>query len=184
MERLLILLVMLTLPSLGGVKWSHSVAEGEDGGMNANYFFYETFKPDYGDGTLMSVQRVRAIYALKREGDIVVIDYFLQGGIRVIEMRAKRESLAELVAGRDVEFRTTSGFTVKTETSGGYLTSKDSKALTAAQRERIFNLVHILSMQRSPIKSEQAAADPAAVRSGKTPKGDQKPHPGSEGRSR
>jgi hypothetical protein len=156
MKTMLILLVMLTLPALGGVNWSHKVVEGEDGGMNANYFYYETFRPDYSDGTIMSVQRVRAIYALKREGDIVVIDYFLQGGIRVIEMRAARESLADLIAGKDVKFKKTSEFSVEAETSAGYLTSKNPKDLTDVQRERIFNLVYILSMQRSPIKSEQA----------------------------
>jgi hypothetical protein len=155
MKTLLTLLVMLTLPALGGVTWSHKVVEGEDGGMNANYFYYETFRPDYGDGTLMSVQRVRAIYALKRDGDVVVIDYFLQGGIRVIEMRAPRESLADLIAGKDVKFKKTSEFSVVAETSVGYMTSKNPKDLTDVQRERIFNLVYILSMQRSPIKSEQ-----------------------------
>lgn len=158
MKTILILLVAFTLPCFGGVSWSHRVAEGEDGGINANYFFYETFKPNYGDGTLMSVQRVRAIYALKREGDIVVIDYFLQGGIKVAEMRAKREDLPDLVAGKDVEFKKIGEFAVEAETSVGYLTSKNSKELTTEQRERIYNLVYILSMQRSPIKeSEQDA---------------------------
>jgi len=154
---LLILLAMISLPALGGVNWSHSIVEGEDGGINANYFYYETFKPDYADGTLMSVQRVRAIYALSREGNIVVIDYFLQGGIRVVAMRAARESLADLIAGKDVEFKKTSEFSIEAETSVGYLTPKNPKGLNDEQRERIFNLVSILSMQRSPIKSEQGA---------------------------
>lgn len=70
MKMLLICLAALTVPCLGDVPWSHKVVEGEGGGVNANYFLYETFKPDYGDGTLMGVQRVRAIYALKHEGDI------------------------------------------------------------------------------------------------------------------
>jgi len=148
---------MISLPALGGVNWSHSIVEGEDGGINANYFYYETFKPDYADGTLMSVQRVRAIYALSREGNIVVIDYFLQGGIRVVAMRAARESLADLIAGKDVEFKKTSEFSIEAETSVGYLTPKNPKGLNDEQRERIFNLVSILSMQRSPIKSEQGA---------------------------
>jgi hypothetical protein len=152
MRTVLILLAAFTLPCFGGVSWSHQVAEGEDGGINANYFFYETFRPDCRDGTLMSVQRVRAIYALKREGDIVVIDYFLQGGIKVVEMRAKREDLPDLIAGKDVDFKKTGEFAVDAETSVGYLTSKNSKELTTEQRERIYNLVHILSMQRSPIK--------------------------------
>ena len=184
MKTLLILLVALALPCFGGVSWSHRVAEGEDGGINANYFLFETFKPDYGDGTLMSVQRVRAIYALKREGDIVVIDYFLQGGIKVIELGAKRESLADLIAGKDVEFKKTGEFSVEAETSAGYLTSKDSKALTAEQRERIYNLVYILSMQRSPIKSEQAGTGQPATRSESKSEGADKPQPESEGRSR
>ena len=154
---LLILFAMFSLPALGGVNSSHRVVEGEDGGINANYFYYETFKPDYGDGTLMSVQRVRAIYAISREGDIVVIDYFLQGGIRVVAMRAARESLADLIAGKDVELKKTSEFSVEAETSVGYLTPKNPKGLNDEQRERIFNLVSILSMQRSPIKSEQGA---------------------------
>ena len=154
MKTLLILLVMLNLPAFGGVNWSHRVVEGEDGGINANYFFYETFKPVYGDGTLMSVQRVRAIYALKREGDIVVIDYFLQGGIRVVAMRAARKSLDELIAGKDVDFKKTNEFSIEAKTSVGYLTPKNPKALNDEQREQIFNLVYILSMQRSPIKSE------------------------------
>lgn len=164
MKTLLILLAVFTLPSFGGVPWSHKVAEGEDGGINANYFYYETFRPEYGDGTLMSVQRVRAIYALKREGDIVVIDYFLQGGIKVTEMRAKREVLADLIAGKDVEFKKTGEFSVESEASVGYLTSKDSKALTAEQRDRIYNLVYILSMQRNPIKSEQGGGGQQATR--------------------
>jgi hypothetical protein len=152
MKTILILLVVFTLPCFGGVSWSHRVAEGEDGGINANYFLYETFKPDYGDGTLMSVQRIRAIYALKREGDIVVIDYFLQGGIKVAEMQAKRDDLPDLIAGKDVEFKKTGEFAVEAETSVGVLTSKNSKELTPEQRERIYNLIYILSMQRSPIK--------------------------------
>jgi hypothetical protein len=157
MKPLLILLVAFTFPCFGGVSWSHKVAEGEDGGINANYFFYETFRPDYVDGTLMSVQRVRAIYAHKREGDIVVIDYFLQGGIKVAEMLAKREDLPDLIAGKDVELNKTGEFVIEAQTSVGYLTSKNAKELTAEQRERIYNLVYILSMQRSPIKIKQDA---------------------------
>ena len=154
MKTLLILLAMLTVPAFGGVNWSHKVVEGEDGGINANYFFYETFKPDYGDGTLMSVQRVRAIYALKREGDIVVVDYFLKGGIRVVTMRTARESLEILIAGKDVVFKKINEFLIETETSVGYLTPKNKKALNNKQREQMLNLVYILSMQRSPINSE------------------------------
>ena len=164
MKTLLILFTILNLHAFGAVAWTHSVVEGEDGGINANYFFYETFKPDYGDGTLMSVQRIRAIYAQNREGDIVVIDYFLQNGIRVVAMRAAKESLAELIAGNDVEFKKTNEFSIAAETSVGYLTPKNPKALSDEQRERIFNLVYILSMQRSPIKSEQAAAGQPATR--------------------
>jgi hypothetical protein len=159
MKTLLFLLAMFSLPALGGVNWSHSVVEGEDGGINANYFFYETFTPDYGDGTLMSVQRVRAIYALGREGDIVVIDYFLQDGIRVVAMQAARGALADLIAGKDVEMKKTSEFSVEGKTSVGYLTPKNPKALNDEERERIFNLVSILSMQRSPIKSEDVTSD-------------------------
>lgn len=103
----------------------------------------------------MSVQRVRAIYALKPEGDIVVIDYFLGGGIKVAEMRAKREDLPDLIAGKDVEFKKTVEFTIETETSVGYLKPKNPTELTAEQQERIFNLIHILSMQRSPIKANK-----------------------------
>lgn len=154
MKTFLILSILFTLQSFGGVPWSHRVAEGEDGGMNANYFLFDTFKPDYGDGTLMSVQRVRAIYALKREGEIVVVDYMLGGSIKVVEMSAKREALADLIAGKDVVFRKTNEFTVDAEASVGYVTPKESKELTATQAERIINLVHILSMQRSPIKKE------------------------------
>ena len=163
MKALLILLAMLTLPVLGGVNWSHRVAEGQDGGINANYFLYETFRPDYGDGTLMSVQRVRAIYAFEREGEILVVDYFLHAGIRVVEMRAARESLADLIAGKDVKFKPTGEFSVDAETSVGYLRPKNVKALTDEQRERIFNLVYILSMQRSPIKAKQGGADQPAT---------------------
>ena len=184
MKTLLILLAALILPCFGGVSWSHRVAEGEDGGISANYFLFETFKPDYGDGTLMSVQRVRAIYALKRGGDIVVIDYHLQGGIKVIELGAKRESLADLIAGKDVEFKKTGEFSVEAETSVGYLTSKDSKALTAEQRERIYNLVYILSMQRSPIKSEQGDTGQPAIRPESKTDGSNKPQPEAEERSR
>ena len=184
MKTLLSLLVALTLPCFGGGSWSYRVAEGEDGGINGNYFLFETFKPDYGDGTLMSVQRVRAIYALKREGDIVVIDYLLQGGIKVAEMRAKREDLPDLIAGKDVELKRIGEFAVEAETSVGYLTSKDSKALTGEQRERIYNLVYILSMQRSPIKSEQGGTGQPATRSESKSERGAKPQPRSEGRSR
>jgi hypothetical protein len=155
MKTLLILFVALALPCFGGVSWSHRVTEGEGGGINANYFFYETFRPDYGDGTLMSVQRVRAIYVLKPEGDIVVIDYFLGGGIKVAEMRAKREDLLDLIAGKDVELKKIGEFSIETETSVGYLKPKNPTELTADQQERIFNLIHILSMQRSPIKANK-----------------------------
>ncbi|MEZ5327436.1 MAG: hypothetical protein R3F19_20490 [Verrucomicrobiales bacterium] len=155
MKTLLILLTVLNLHAFGAGAWTHSVVEGEGGGINANYFFYETFKPDYGDGTSMSVQRVRAIYAQNPERDIVVIDYFLQNGIRVVAMRAAKESLADLIAGKDVELKKTNEFSVAAETSVGYLTPKNPKALSDEQRERIFNLVYILSMQRSPIKSER-----------------------------
>lgn len=175
MKALLTLLAVLTLPALGEVNWSHKVAEGEDGGMNANYFLYETFKPDYGDGTLMSVQRVRAIYALKREGEILVVDYFLEAGIRVVERQAARESLEDLIAGKDVTFKQTGEFSVDAETSVGYLKPKNVKALTAEQQERIFNLVYILSMQRSPIKSKPGSPDQPAV--APTPKQEGKDKP-------
>ena len=156
---------MLIVPVFGGVNWSHKVVEGEDGGINANYFFYKTFKPDYGDGTLMSVQRVRAVYALKRGGDIVVVDYFIQGGIRVVTMQAAPESLESLIAGKDVDFKKINEFSIEAKTSVGYLTPKDQKALSNEQRTQIFNLVHILSMQRSPIKSEQGSAHQSTTRS-------------------
>ena len=175
---------MLTVPAFGGANWSHKVVEGEDGGINANYFFYETFKPDYGDGTLMSVQRVRAIYAQNREGDVVVIDYYLQTGIHVVAMRAAKESLGDLIAGKDVEFKNTHEFSVAAETSVGYLTPKNPKALSDEQREKIFNLVYILSMQRSPIKSEQAGAGQPATASESKPDGSQNPQPESKPPSR
>ena len=184
MKTLLVLFTILNLHAFGAVAWTRSVVEGEDGGINANYFFYETFKPDYGDGTLMSVQRVRAIYAQNREGDIVVIDYFLQNGIRVVAMRSAKESLADLIAGKDVDFKKTSEFSVGAEISVGYLTPKNPKALNDEQRVRIFNLVYILSMQRSPIKSEQAGAGQPATRPESDLEGDDKPQPESEGRSR
>ena len=67
MKTLLALLTLLSFNAFGASPWTHGVIEGEDGGINANYFFYDTFKPDYGDGTLMSIQRVRAIYAQNPE---------------------------------------------------------------------------------------------------------------------
>lgn len=177
MRALLTLLAVLTLPALGEANWSHKVAEGEDGGMNANYFLYETFKPDYGDGTLMSVQRVRAIYAHEREGEgeILVVDYFLEAGIRIVEMRAARESLEDLIAGKDVKLKRTGEFSVEAETSVGYLKPKNLKALTGEQQERIFNLVYILSMQRSPIKSKPGDTDQPAVTPTPKPEGKDKP---------
>ena len=152
MKTLLALLTLLSFNAFGASPWTHGVIEGEDGGINANYFFYDTFKPDYGDGTLMSIQRVRAIYAQNLEGDIVVIDYFLQNGIRVVAMSAAKEALPDLIAGKDVDLKKTNEFSIATERSVGYLTPKNKKPLSDQQRERIFNLVHILSMQRTRIK--------------------------------
>lgn len=154
MKILLVLFSILNLQSLWAGVWTHSVVEGEGGGINANYFFYQTFKPEYGDGTLMSVQKVRAIYAQSWEAGIVVIDYFLEDGIRVVTMQAAKESLTDLIAGKDVDFKKTNEFKIEAETSVGYLTPKITKEMTKIQQERILNLVSILSMQRSPIKSE------------------------------
>jgi hypothetical protein len=112
------------------------------------------------------------------------IDYFLQNGIRVVAMRAAGESLGDLIAGKDVEFKNTNEFSVAAETSVGYLTPKNPKALSDEQRERIFNLVYILSMQRSPIKSEQAGAGQPATASESKPDGSQNPQPESKPASR
>jgi len=180
MKTLLTLFAICTLSAQASGDWSHRVAEAEDGGINANYFLFQTFKPDYGDGTLMSVQRVRAIYALSRKGDILVVDYFLGGGIRVVEMRAAQESLDELIAGRDVEFKKTGEFSIEAETIVGYLTPKTPQSMSDDQRERILNLVYILSMQRSPIKSEQDGADQPATAPESRSEGNKRAKPKSE----
>jgi|GEM_PF-5669693 len=103
MKKLLTFLMLFVVTAACGGEWSDSTVEGEGGGANANYFFYETFKPDYGNGTVMSVQKVRAIYALKPDAEILVIDYIMENGIRVVETKTARESLADLIAGRDAE---------------------------------------------------------------------------------
>ena len=82
----------------------------------------------------------------------MVIDYFLQNGIRVVAMSAAKEALPDLIAGKDVDLKKTNEFSIATERSVGYLTPKNKKPLSDQQRERIFNLVHILSMQRTRIK--------------------------------
>ena len=157
MKALLFIFTIFGFHAFGAVPWTHRVVEGEDGGINGNYFFYETFKPDYGDGTLMGVQRVRAVYAQNRDGDIMVIDYFLRNGIRVVTMMAEKESLTDLIAGKEVEFKKVGEFSIKADVSVGYLTPKNPKALSDEERDRIFNLIYILSMQRSPIKGEQGS---------------------------
>lgn len=166
MKTLILYLCLLSLPAQGDVKWTHSVIEGEDGGIAANYFFFETFKPDYKDGTLMSVQKVRAVYVRKDLVGSTVIDYSIErSGIYVKVSTADKKAVMELISGKNAELKAVSEFSVQGETSVGEFYPKSKQALTERQQEMIYNLVHILSMQRSPIKNEQAGGGQPATRS-------------------
>lgn len=164
MKTLFIFLILLSLPAFGGVKWTHSVIEGEDGGIDANYFFFETSQQYKDDGTLMSVQKVRAVYATGHKGDVLIVEYSIANGIHVKSMMADRKYLKELITGKDTEFKSSSEFSIDAETSVGYFHPKTKSALTEEQLEMIYNLVYILSMQRSPIKSEQDSGGQPATR--------------------
>lgn len=150
-------LCLLALPAFGENKWTHSVIEGQDGSVRANYFFFQTSSPNSKDGTLMRVQKVRAVYASGQTSDIRVVDYSLEDGIQVKEMNADSGAISKLISGEDVEFKLLGEFSIEAETSVGYFYPKSESALTGEQRELILNLVFILSMQRSPINMEKGS---------------------------
>ena len=185
MKALVLILSFFALPCFGDVEWSHRVKEGEDGGIAGSYFFYKTFKPDYGDGTLMSVEKVRAVHVGNGLDGSTVIDYSMErSGIYVKVSTADKKAVMELISGKDADLKAVSEFSVKGELCVGEFNPKPKSALTEEQREMIYNLVYILAMQRSPIKSDQAGADQPATRSESKPEGKGNPKSVSEERSR
>lgn len=185
MRTLILLLSLFSLPCFGDVNWSHSVKEGEDGGIAGSYFFYETFMPDTGDGTLMSVVKVRAVYCGMNLDGSTVVDYSIaKSGISIKVSKADKKAVMELISGKDAELKSVSEFSIKGELCVGDFSPKAKDPLTEEQQAMVYNLVYILAMQRSPIKSEQAGTGQPATRPESKSEGGDKPQPEAEGRSR
>jgi hypothetical protein len=136
-------------------RWTYRASAGGNGGALENEFYFETSEtaPAFPDtGTLASVTRVRAIYALPQAGPIRVVDYSI--GIDSIGIKiqhAARKDYVAVASGKSVALVTDDDFRISGQESAGYFTT-DKKTLTALQRECADNLILILAMRRSPVR--------------------------------
>jgi hypothetical protein len=73
--KTLLLAIILAVPVFGDGAWTHKNAEGQDGGLAADYVFYKTSMDQAADH-IMSVHKVRAVYAYTNpQKEIIMADY-------------------------------------------------------------------------------------------------------------
>ena len=159
--KLLILFALFATSAIGGTPWTHKTIEGEGGGTNGDYYFYQTFTPKSGSD-VMSVLKARVVYAFDPSSDtILVADYSFSGGLHVRISHALRKDAVALFSGDDVKMKTIRDYMVPFElVRGQMIKPKTGTKLTETQQGDLFNLIHVLAMQRcTPPNSESGSRE-------------------------
>ena len=155
--KLLILFALLTTSAFAGTPWTHKTIEGEGGGTNGDYYFFQSFTPTRGSD-VMSVLKARAVYAFDPTSEVILVaDYSFSDGLHVRISQALRKDANVLFAGDDVEMKTIREYRIPFEvTRGQMIKPQAGTKLTEPQQADLFNLIHVLAIQRcAPPSSEQ-----------------------------
>ena len=155
--KILILFTLIVSSALANTQWTHQVSEGQDGGIAADYYFYKAFSPK-SESSVMSILKARVVYAYgyhPESESIIVADYDFHNGLRINISRADKADIIALISGKDVKMKSIRDYTVPYEMVRGQMLrpTKETK-LTDAQQGDIFNLVHVLCMQRGSIQTK------------------------------
>ncbi len=163
MKRLILFLVIANVAS-AGTSWTHRTVEGEGGGGNGDYYFYQSFRPKSGSD-VMRVLKARAVYAFDPSSrTVTVADYLFSDGVHIRIAHASRKDANRLFEGEDVGMETVREYRIPFEiTRGRMIKPKAGTKLSEPQQADLLNLVHVLAMQRcsAPVRQPDAA-----VRSG------------------
>lgn len=152
------------------------IEEGEEIGLT-HYYFYYSFVDE--DSRIVRVRHVTDSDLWKKS---VVVDYLIEDGdIRIRKAEGFGAARKDLVLGKDAKVENLSEHVIETRD-----TLDREKLVTPAKDSFSLGiLIDLLSRHRQPIKkAEQAGGGKPAKRSESRSKGDQKPQPESDGRSR
>jgi hypothetical protein len=151
--KTLLLAIILAAPVFGDVAWTHKSAEGQDGGLAADYVFYKT-RIDKANDHIMSVQKVRAVYAYtNQKKEIIIADFEYGNGIRVTVSKANSENLDRLSQGKDVTTEVIREYTLELEGERGAMARlKITKPLDIEQQNDLLNLSILMTLERWPVK--------------------------------
>ena len=153
MKTLLFLLILVS-PVFGEAAWTHQSAEGQDGGLAADYVFYKTTMPKAGDH-IMGVHKVRAVYAYGHpRQEIVIAEYEYKNGLHVTISKANGGELDTLSRGGDGKTEVIREYTLECEGKRGAMARlKITKPLTLEQQNGLYNLSVLMMLERWPFKS-------------------------------
>ena len=152
--KTLLFSLTLALPVCGDTTWTHKNAEGQDGGLAADYVFFKTSIPETADH-IMSVNKVRAVYAYHHnpQQEIIVAEYEYRNGLQVTISKAKSEDLLQLSKGRDVKAQVVRQYTLELEGERGSMVKlKMANPLNIDQQNDLLNLSALMTIERWPIK--------------------------------
>ena len=151
------ILISFAVPAFAEHKWTYQAKEGEDA-TSTHYYFYES----NGD----SIQRVRWVWNGGAQNPPTVTEYLLGSGKIIIRhLVGKRDDVANLVIGGDVELELKQEYSIAAKsTAEMLLPALPAKSLSDTQRIDLKNLIDLLAKERRPYKTkaqQDAAGQPA-----------------------
>jgi len=158
--KILLLFTFLITSVLANTKWTHQVSEGQGGGVGADYYFYKAFSPKSGS-SVMSVLKARVVYAYDYPDSkiIRVVDYDFNDGVRIQVSNAKKADIEALTEGKDVKMKVLRAYKIPYDlVIGQMIKPKKGTRLSDEQYGDLFNLIHVLAMERGPISSSEQGA--------------------------
>jgi hypothetical protein len=142
------ILLSFAIPALAEHKWTYQAEEGEDA-TSTHYYFYES----NGD----SIQRVRWVWNGGAQNPPTVTEYLLGSGEIVIRhLVGKRDDVANLVMGGDVELELKQEYSIMAKSTAEMLIpASPATSLSDTQRIDLKNLIDLLARERKPYKSKE-----------------------------
>lgn len=139
----LVVIAAVSSCSAKDIEWTHTAEEGEDA-TSTHYYFYQS----NGD----SVQHVRWVWNGGAQNAPTVTEYLLGAGkITIRHLVGKRESVEELIAGREAELELKSEYSITVkDTSQMLIPPAPDKSLTDIQRIDLKNIIDLLAKDRKP----------------------------------
>ncbi len=127
-------------------KWTHSWSEGED----ATSSFYYFFEAKGG------VKKIRILWNGGAQNRPTVEDYIFESGvIRIISQEAARESIPDLIKGKNTGLKVLSKTKILRYSSDKMLVPEPPrKALNKKERILLDNVLDLLLLDRSPYKQK------------------------------